>query len=330
VLVSTVRLPAESETHERTLMGWPCRRSLWGETLAQAKADYAAVANAIAAFEPVTMIANPGADAADARAACGTGVEVVELPLDDSWLRDCGPIYVFDGGERVAVHFGFNAWGGRFPPWDRDAVVGGLIAARLGDRVVPGGIVLEGGSILSDGAGTLLTTEQCLLNPNRNGELGREAISQVLRERLGVSEIVWLGQGLVEDRDTDGHVDLIAAFVAPGRVLLQAVPEENANYERCEENRSRAAAAGIEVVPLPWLPCLEIAGETIAAGYLNLYICNGAVIVPVTGADSDVGALELIASEFADREVVAVPGSVIAYGGGGPHCITMQVPSRNE
>ena len=112
----TVRLPAEWEPHERTLMGWPCRRELWGPTLAQARSDYAAVANAIAAFEPVTMIANAGADAADARAACTAAVEVVELPLDDSWLRDCGPIYVFSDGERVAVHFGFNAWGEEFPP----------------------------------------------------------------------------------------------------------------------------------------------------------------------------------------------------------------------
>jgi agmatine deiminase len=310
-------------------MGWPCRRSLWGETLAQARADYAAVANAIAAFEQVTMIANPGADAVDARTACGDGVEVVELPLDDSWLRDCGPIYVFEDGERVAVHFGFNAWGGKFPPWDRDAAVGGEIAGWLGDRVVRGGIVLEGGSILSDGAGTLLTTEQCLLNPNRNGGLEAEAIAEVLGERLGVTELVWLGRGLVEDRDTDGHVDLIAAFLAPGRVLLQTVPESNPNYEHCEENRSRLVRAGIEVVELPWLPYAEVAGETVAASYLNLYICNGAVIVPVTGGESEPGALELIGSVFPEREVVPVIGAVIAYGGGGPHCITMQVPSKH-
>ena len=161
-----MRTPAEWEPHERTLMGWPCRLELWGETIEQARADYAAVANAIAAFEPVTMIANPGEDPARARAACGEGVEIVELPLDDSWLRDCGPIYVYgDDGRRVAVHFRFNAWGEKFPPWDRDAAVGGLIAERLGDEVRPAPIVLEGGSILTDGAGTLLTTEQCLLNP---------------------------------------------------------------------------------------------------------------------------------------------------------------------
>ena len=186
------------------------------------------MANAIAAFEPVTMIANPGADAAAARAACGAGVEVVELPLDDSWLRDCGPIYVYArDGRRRAVHFRFNAWGEKFSPWDRDAAVGALIARRLGDEVREAPLVLEGGSILSDGAGTLLTTEQCLLNPNRNPDLGREEIEAALRRQLGVERIVWLGHGLVEDRDTDGHVDLIAAFTGPGQVLLQTVPEGN-------------------------------------------------------------------------------------------------------
>jgi agmatine deiminase len=324
--VTSVRLPAEWERHERTLMGWPCRRELWGETIAQAKAEYAGVANAIAAVEPVTMIANPGADVAEARAACTAAVEIVELPLDDSWLRDCGPIYVRDAVGRIAVHFGFNAWGGKFKPWDRDAAVGRLIAERLGDPVVQGGMVLEGGSILSDGSGTLLTTEQCLLNPNRNPDLSRLQLEDTLSARLGVERIVWLGHGLIEDRDTDGHVDLIAAFIAPGRVLLQTVAQDNPNYEHCEENRSRLERAGIEVVPLAHLPYLEVAGERVAASYLNLYVCNGSVIVPVTGAASDPDALSIIAEAFGDRELVPVPGAVLAYGGGGPHCITQQVP----
>jgi agmatine deiminase len=309
-------------------MGWPCREELWGETLAQARDDYATVANTIAAFEPVTMIANPGGQAAQARAACGAGVDVVELPLDDSWLRDCGPIYVVcEDGRRRAVHFGFNAWGEKFSPWDKDAAVGGLIADRLGDEVVEAPLVLEGGSILSSGDGALLTTEQCLLEHNRNPSLSREEIEDALRRYLGVDQIVWLGQGLIEDRDTDGHVDLIAAFTPLGEVLLQTVPEENPNFDRCEENRARLISAGFAVRELPILPYVEVAGETIAAGYLNLYICNRAVIVPVAGAESDGPALAIIAEAFAEREVVAVPGTVLAYGGGGPHCITQQVPS---
>jgi agmatine deiminase len=308
-------------------MGWPCRVELWGETMEQARADYAAVANAAAAFEPVTMIANPGADAALARAACASGVEIVELALDDSWLRDCGPIYVLDeSGDRVAVHFAFNAWGEKFPPWDLDAAVGRLIAERLGDPVVESSLVLEGGSILTDGEGTLLTTEQCLLNLNRNPSLSREEIESELVARLGVDRFVWLGMGLLEDRDTDGHVDLIAAFTRPGHVLLQMVDPANPNYEHCFENRARLDAAGIEVTELPLLPYAEVAGETIAGSYLNFYICNGGVIVPVAGADTDEQALSVIGAAYPGREVVPVPGLVLAYGGGGPHCITQQVP----
>jgi agmatine deiminase len=308
-------------------MGWPCRESLWGSTMAQARADYATVANAIAAFEPVTMIANPGSDAAGARAACSASVDVVELPIDDSWLRDSGPIYVYgDGGERVAVHFKFNAWGEKFPPWDKDAAIGGLIATRLGDRVVDGGIVLEGGSISPNGEGVILTTEQCLLSPSRNPSLSREEIEEVLVERFGLARVVWLGAGLVEDRDTDGHVDLIASFCARDRALIQMVEPDNPNYDNCFENRARLEAAGIEAVPVSWLPYATVAGETVAVSYLNLYVCNGAVIVGVSGAACDEEALAVIAGAFPGREVVPVPGTVLAYGGGGPHCITQQVP----
>ena len=324
------RTPAEWEPHERTLMGWPCRTELWGETLGQARADYAAVANAIAAFEPVTMIANPGAEADKARAACGENVEIVALGLDDSWLRDCGPIYAYgDDGSRIAHHFRFNAWGEKFPPWDRDAAVGAAIAQRLGDEVREADLVLEGGSILTDGQGTLLTTEQCLLHPSRNPSLDRAQIEAALGDHLGVARVVWLGMGLVEDRDTDGHVDLIAAFTRPGHVLLQTVAPGNPNHDHCQENLERLRRAGIAVAEMPLLPYAEVAGERVAASYMNFYICNGGVIVPVAGDDDcDEPAVAMIAAQFPGREVVPVPGLVIAYGGGGPHCITQQVPVR--
>jgi agmatine deiminase len=323
-----MQMPAEWEPHERTLMAWPCRRALWGDTIALARRDYAAVANAIAAFEPVTMVAGSAADATEARAACTEGVEVVELPIDDSWLRDSGPIYVrTPDGRRVAVHFRFNAWGEKFTHWERDADVGRLIAELLGDERLEAALVLEGGSICVDGEGTLLTTEQCLLNPNRNPTQSREQIEAVLAELLGARRVVWLGRGLVEDRDTDGHVDLIAAFIRPNEVLLQAVAAENPNFEHCHANRERLLAAGITVRELPFLPYVEVAGETVAATYLNFYVCNGAVIVPVSDARTDDEALAIIAGAYPDREVVGTPGAVLAYGGGGPHCITQQVPS---
>ena len=324
-----MRTPAEWEPHERTIMGWPCRAELWGETLPRAREQYAGVANAVAAFEPVTMIANAGEQAAQARAACAGGVEIVELALDDSWLRDTGPIYTYgDDGSRVAVHFRFNSWGEKFAPWDADAAVGAIVAERLGDSVREADLVLEGGSILTDGEGTLLTTEQCLLHPNRNPGLDRGQIEAALAENLGVSRFVWLGRGLAEDRDTDGHVDLIAAFTAPGRVLLQSAPAGNPNEADCRENAGRLRAAGLAVAEMAPLPYAEVAGETVVGSYMNFYIVNGAVIVPVTelDGDGDEAALAVIAAEFPGREVIGVPGLVIAYGGGGPHCITQQVP----
>jgi agmatine deiminase len=187
--------------------------------------------------------------------------------------------------------------------------------------------VLEGGAIAVDGEGTLLTTEECLLNPNRNPGMSREEIEAGLRDHLGVETIVWLGQGLVEDRDTDGHVDMIAAFTRPGEVLLQT-PEPGApSHERMADNRTRLIAAGLDVVDFPILASVEVGGEAVAVSHLNLYLCNGGAIVPLAGVDTDAEAFERIAAAYSDREVVGVPGRVIAYGGGGPHCITQQVPA---
>jgi agmatine deiminase len=187
-------------------------------------------------------------------------------------------------------------------------------------------MVLEGGSILTDGAGTLLTTEQCLLNPSRNPSLTREEIEAVLRSRLGVGTVLWLGMGLLEDRDTDGHVDLIAAFIRPGEVLLQTVPEDNPNFAHCQKNLTVLVSSGVQVTEMPHLPYATVAGERVAASYLNFYICNGGVIVPVAGAETDAAALQIIGAAYPGHEIVPVPGLVLAYGGGGPHCITQQVP----
>jgi agmatine deiminase len=320
-------MPPEWSRHERTLMAWPCRRELWRRQFEPAKAAYAATANAIAAFEPVTMVCADEADAAEARAALSGACEVVELPIDDSWLRDSGPIFVVGrNGARAAVHFGFNAWGGRFPPWDRDAAVGRLLAERIGDPVYSAPFVLEGGAVAVDGTGTLLTTEQCLLNPNRNPSLDREAIEHGLRDHLGADRVVWLGRGLAEDRDTDGHVDLIAAFTRDGEVLLQSAPKGHPDHGPMEENRARLEDAGIGVLEFPILPTVEVEGEDVACSHLNFYVCNGALVIPVAGVPSDGEALERIAHAYPGREAVGVPGAVLAFGGGGPHCITQQVP----
>jgi agmatine deiminase len=321
-------MPAEWAPHERTLMAWPTRPELWGDQLGAAREEYAATANAIVAFEPLTMVCANAEEAAQARAALTAAAQVVELPIDDSWLRDSGPMFVVDGdGRRAGVHFGFNSWGGKFTPWDRDAAVGALLVEHVGDNCYKAPFVLEGGAIAVDGEGTLLTTEECLLNPNRNPGMSREEIEAGLRDHLGAETIVWLGQGLVEDRDTDGHVDMIAAFTRPGEVLLQSVEPGAPSHERMADNRTRLTAAGLDVVDFPILAAVEVAGEPVAVSHLNLYLCNDAAIVPLAGVDTDAEALERIAAAYPDREVVGVPGRVIAFGGGGPHCITQQVPA---
>lgn len=323
------RMPAEWSPHERTLMTWPCREFLWGDLMGGAKAQTAGVANAIAAFERVTMVACRPGDAAEARAALTSAVDVVELPADDSWLRDNGPVYVVDetGRRRRALAFTFNAWGGKYEPYDKDDALAALLAQHLGDEVREVPFVLEGGSINVDGSGTLIATEQCLLHETRNPDLSRVEIVEVLRAELGVERVVWLGNGLVEDTGTDGHVDLVAAFTAPGRVLLQSVPGEDPNFAAMAENRRRLEAADIEVTTFPILPRVEIGGRMRVVSHINFYVCNRAVIVPLAGQTRDEEALVRIGAEFPGREIVGVPADILAAGGGGPHCITQQVPA---
>jgi agmatine deiminase len=322
-------MPPEWAPHERSIMCWPARTEVWGPRFAQAEADYAAVANAIAAFEPVLMVADPSR-AQEARRLCGAGVDVIELPLDDSWVRDSGPIFVLEAdGSRSGVQFGFNGWGGKYVPYDDDARLATRLLERLGERCRDAShLVLEGGSIAVDGEGTLVTTEQCLLEEHRNPSLSREEIEAELRRQLGAERVVWLGLGLIEDRDTDGHVDNICAFVAPGEVVLQTVSDEaNPNFEPAQENLRRLRDAGLAVVELPWLPYLEGEERPVVVPYTNFYLCNGAIIVPTCGADTDEEALAVLAGLYPGREAVAVPGALLAVGGGGVHCITQQLPA---
>jgi agmatine deiminase len=328
-------MPAEFAPHQATWMSWPTTRELWGEDqLDEARDEWAGVANAVAAFEPVVMVCQPGA-AADVRKRCGAGVEPLEAPIDDSWLRDNGPIFVTKGGEVALVHFGFNSWGEKYLPYDQDARLPEVLASHFGVRRYVAPFVLEGGSFFVDGEGALLTTEQCLLNTNRNPSMTREQIEDGLRSYLGVESIVWLPHGLVEDRDTDGHVDGLAQYVRPGAVMFAvASGEEDPNAPRFAEDRDALADArdargrSIEVIDGPVNTFVDLEGiGPVVIPYMNHYLANGAAIVPVGGAPGDEPALELLAKAYPDREVVGVPGAMISHGGGGPHCITQQVPA---
>jgi len=322
-------MPAEWAPHQACLMEWPTqtREDLWGTLAGDARRDYAAVARAIAAFEPVIMVTDP-AQAGEARDHCGGGIEILPVPIDDSWMRDNGPIFVCDPRGRLAlVHFRFNAWGGRFLPYDRDAAVPAALAAHLGMRRYAAPFVLEGGSFFVDGEGTLVTTEQCLLNPNRNPTLSRGGIERGLRDFLGAEVVVWLGMGHSADRDTDGHIDGIAQYVRPGTVMIYAPGDQaDPDHDRGQENIRRAAEAtdaGGRRLQVIELDC----GSPGGISYMNFYLPNGAVVVPVAGSPDDGVALAQITAAFPDREVVSVPGRTLHEGGGGPHCITQQVPA---
>ena len=327
-------MPAETAQHERTLMAWPtvgiAELGLWGDAgLAGARGVYAEIARTIARYEPVTMIAAPP-DAEAAARECGSAVEIIALPIDDSWIRDSGPIVVVDAdGSRHALHFRFNAWGEKWSPWDDDAAVGALVAARLGLPVHEVPMVLEGGSIAVDGAGTLVTTERCLLNPNRNPKMARAEIEHTLKGSFGVERIVWLADAIAEDEGTDGHVDNVVAFTAPAHALLQGCAEiGNPNRAIAIDNHERLVAAGIAVTEVPVLPYAHFAGRSrIPVPYVNVYALNGAVMVPTIGDAADRDALAIIGEHYPGREIVAVPGAVLAHGGGGVHCVTQQVPA---
>ncbi len=311
-------------------MGWPTATridQLWGDLLEDARGVHATVASAIARFEPVLMVANP-ADVDDAALRCGDAVEVMAAPIDDSWLRDTGPIGIFDGNERLAVHFGFNGWGGSFAPFDADQRVAGTILDHLGiDRIDATDFVLEGGSIAVDGAGLLITTERCLLNSNRNPHLDRADIEARLRDELGVERIVWLADGIAEDDGTDGHIDNVVGVCGIDRVVLQGCDvETNSNHANSVDNRRRLEAAGLDTVVIGDLPYATVGGAQHPVPYGNFYVCNGAVIVPTVDG-GEARWLDLIGEQFGDREVVAVPGEILAFGGGGVHCITQQVPA---
>jgi agmatine deiminase len=323
-----MRMPAEFAAHERTVMCWPTRVDLYQEHLGAARRAHAAVARTISAFEPVTMIANPS-EVPDATKLCGDDIEVVSLPIDDSWVRDTGPIYVSDNISRVGTCWRFNSWGEKYLPYDNDALLALRWLHSRGEPVQTVDMVFEGGSITTNGAGTIVTTEQCLLNKNRNPELSREQIAQRLRDVLGHDNIVWLPHGLFLDDGTDGHVDNVAAFAAENVLVMQGCDDsEEPDYQRMLTNRRIAEEAGLGVRWVPVLPFSVVDGRRVVVPYVNFYIVNGGVIVPTCGHPADDDMLALIAEWFPGREIVGLDvGEVLAVGGGGIHCITQQVPA---
>lgn len=317
-------LPAEWEAHAGCLMQFPpalnyCGSGTGCSYLDQARLDWSATAEAVSRFEPVAMYVTPE-DRATAETLCGDFVTLVEAPLSDGWSRDTGPLVLCDGaGAMAAACFAFNGWGGSMAYAD-DALVKWEMAAALGLETFDHPMVLEGGAVIVDGAGTLITTEECLLHETRNPDLSREAQEQILRDYLGVEQIVWVENGWVPDPLTNGHIDGIAAFVAPGVVLLNTLSDSSdPNSAILRAAREVIEAAGIEVIGLP--------ATSWTAFHINFYQANGAVIVPIEGrASVDDTPLGIIADAHPGLEVVGVEAPTLGTAGGGIHCITQQVP----
>jgi agmatine deiminase len=327
-------MPAEWEPHERCWMAWPCRLEVWGENLAATRQAYADVANTISEFEPVTMLALPQ-HAAGARRLCGDKVVILQADLDDSWTRDMGPNFVVnDAGEVAASVFQFNAWGKKYEPWRNDAAIGHRIAEYLGVRTFSAPIFMEGGGINVDGDGTLITSEQCVLHDNRNPGLTKENAVQVFCDALGVKKVLWV-PGDPEDMETDGHIDGLACFVEPGKVLVEICPAEGTErFDNLQKNldalRGETDAKGreLEVLVIEEAHEAERSNEIFCSSYINFYIANGGIVMPCFGIDRDEDARQNLAALFPDREVVQINIDDIAIGGGGIHCITQQQPAR--
>ncbi len=319
-----MRPPApEWAPHKAVWIGFPSHPELWADDLDEARAEVAAFAGAVHAGgcgETVLLVA-ADEEAGAAAHAMAPFAEIVVERFGDIWLRDTGPIV---GADRVARDFRFNGWGGKYDlPGDED--IGTRLAARRGKRVERCDWVLEGGAIDGDGTGLVVTTEQCLLNPNRNPGMGPTAIEEALARDLGFDRVLWLGDGLLNDH-TDGHIDNLARFVGQGRLAIPVAGDNDANWQVYQSAAQRARAFGVEVVPVPSPGRVIRDDEIVPASYMNFYIGNAAVVVPLYGAPDDAAAVAAFRVLFPDREVVGLRANAILTGGGSFHCISQQIP----
>jgi agmatine deiminase len=325
-------MPAEWDPHAGCFISWPCREPTWHGHFEEAKRAYCAVINAVDRFDPVTILVDPRTSR-EARQRLGSEARIVEVALDDSWARDNGPIFLRGNDNTVAlVNFMFNGWGNK-QSHEKDDKVPILLAERLRVRRYDAPMVLEGGAISVDGAGTLLTTEQCLLNGNRNPSMSREEIQWALESYLGIRKVVWLAKG-VEDDFTDGHVDGVAGFAMPHVVLAAHTNDDSdPNYRNLGENLARLESAtdakgrSLEVVKMIQPRPISVGDVSITPSYVNLYFANGAVIFPIYGIQQDDFARETLASLFPTREILGVRCEHVSVGGGDVHCITQQLPA---
>lgn len=331
------RLPAEWEPHAATWVSWPHNRESWPDKFEPVPAIWAELVATLAEFEPVHVLAGGGDVMAQAKQYLGTmdNVTLHDIKTNDAWTRDHGPMFLQarQALPPALIDWEYNAWGGKYPPFDDDNRVPRQIAQRLGYRRFAPGIVLEGGAVDGNGQGTILTTEECLLNPNRNPGLSRQQIERYLADYCGATKVLWLGRGIAGD-DTDGHIDQLARFVGPRQVVapLESDPTD-ANYEPLRENFDRLKQMTdqddrpLEIVPLPMPRPVYFQDQRLPAGYANFYIANGVVVVPVYNDPADDEALATLAACFPDRQIRPLYSVDLILGLGAIHCVTQQQPA---
>jgi agmatine deiminase len=323
--LSRAPLP-EWAPHEAVWIGFPSHGELWEDDLAPAQEEVAAFAAAVHAGgkgEQVWLVAANDAAAAQARRVAPFAKVIVEA-FGDIWLRDTAAIVLGSGKYRRGVDFAFNGWGGQYD-LPGDDTIGQRLAAEGGLPCGRSDWILEGGAIDGDGSGTAMTTEQCLLNPNRNPTMDRADVEAALARDLGFDKFVWLGEGLLNDH-TDGHVDNLARFVAPGRVAIPTAAKGDPNAAIYKDAARRLADARLDLVTLPSPGEVVRGGEIIPASYMNFYIGNAAVVVPLYGAANDEAAVHALEALFPARKVVGLRADHVLTGGGSFHCISQQLP----
>jgi agmatine deiminase len=321
-------MPAEFAEQEWIWIGFPHRADLWEEFTLPAQEQIAAYANAVAETgQQVRLVVHDAANEMRARQLVSASVLIERHPYGDIWLRDTGPLALFDqAGRRYARQFRFNGWGGKYDDMEGDQEVGVSLAEAGGLPLVQSNWVLEGGAIDSDGTGLVVTTEQCLLNPNRNPDLSKADIETRLRSELGFERILWLGEGLSCDH-TDGHVDNLARFVAPGELAIPlATGPDDPNAAIYEDARARARDFGVTVRDVPSPGRVEAADLVEPASYMNFTICNDVVVVPTYGTIHDADGVAAIGDLFPGRAAVGIPADAVLSGGGSFHCASQHVP----
>lgn len=321
------RMPAEWAPHEWVWIGFPHDAAEWPGIIDAARADVAAFANAVqTSGEQVRLVVRDTANAAIAAAMVDRGVQIETQAFGDIWLRDTGPLVVSNGTRRAARLFDFNGWGGKYL-MSGDDTIGNDLARSTGLETTRVAAVLEGGAIDVDGTGLAVTTEQCLLNPNRNPAMHRDEIEAMFERTLGITRLLWLEEGLAGDH-TDGHVDNLARFVAPGRIAIPVpVGSDDPNTAVYTDASARATEFGLDVVAIPSPGRIVRDGAVIPASYMNFYIANHAVIVPQYNVANDDAACEALAPHFPARKLIGVNANGIIGGGGSFHCASQQMPS---